>query len=252
VSLGRQNAATIDALAPFAAAMLAYGPSYLTTHPGDLDRTLNIPIDNSIKYTSPTFAGLTAIGLYGVGGTPGSLRTNSTRNVALTFAQGPVTLGASWLRIFGSNVTNSALFDASANPLGPTGPDDSYQSIGVGGSYKADAFFVHGLVTQSRFDTAQAQARSYELGTMYSLSPALKLGADYNYTNVRGRAHTNLGALSIDYFLSKRTDLYAVTAYERASGRNASGGPLSAQLFTFASSSSGNQLAVHLGLRHKF
>jgi len=83
ISAGRQSNATVDAIAPYAASMLAYGPSYLATHPGDHDRVLNIPTDNSLKYTTPNFAGFTGIVSYGFGEVAGDTKQNSSRNAGV-------------------------------------------------------------------------------------------------------------------------------------------------------------------------
>jgi predicted porin len=53
--------------------------------------------------------------------------------------------------------------------------------------------------------------------------------------------------LSADYFLSKRTDLYALLNYEHVQG-----GDATATLFTAAPSSGSNQTIVSLGIRHRF
>ncbi|CAE6969328.1 porin [Paraburkholderia domus] len=252
ISMGRQPAPTVDALTIYSSAGMTYGPAYYSAHPGDLDRTLNIPIDNSVKYTSPTYLGFTAIGLWSFGGQPGDFLLNSTRSAALTYANGPISAGAAYMRAFGANVTNAALFSIGSNPIGPTGPNDSLQTFGFGASYQFTNLLVHLLFTQSRFDQAQTQARVYEIGIKKDLTPFLVLGADYNYTQVRDRAHIQVGSVSADYFLSKRTDIYGLVAMESASGRNASGGELNAQIFTLPASSSSRQLVVHLGLRHRF
>jgi outer membrane protein OmpU len=52
---------------------------------------------------------------------------------------------------------------------------------------------------------------------------------------------------SADYFLSKRTDLYALLNYEHVHG-----GDVRATLFTATPSSGGNQAIVSVGIRHRF
>lgn len=252
VSAGRQANATVDAIAPYAASMLAYGPSYLSTHPGDHDRVLNIPTDNSLKYTSPSFAGVTMIAAYGFGEQAGDNKQNSLRNAGLSYVNGPLSLGAAYLWSSGSNVSSSALLASSSNPFGATGSADVLKSAALGGSYQFENVLLHGNVTQSRFSLARQTARTYEIGTRINLSSALVLGSDYSYTDVQRRARLNILTLSAAYYLSKRTNLYVVAANESVSGNNASGTPLTAQLFTMSAASGAHQSALHMGIRHTF
>lgn len=252
VSLGRQANATVDALAPYSAAMLGYGPTYLANHPGDHDRVLNIPTDNSIKYTTPTFGGFNAIVAYAFGEQAGSTRQNSTRNAALTYRNGAWSLGASYLWQSGANVTNLALLAPSANPFGATGAADVLRSAGVGGSYKFGQSFVHGLLTQSKFGLSGVTARTLELGMKYQTATPWVLGLDYSRTKVVDRADYDILTASAAYYLSKRTNLYVTGALENVSGTTVAGTPLTAQLFTLPSSSTGHQRALHSGLRHTF
>ncbi|WP_258170917.1 porin, partial [Burkholderia multivorans] len=68
-----------------------------------------------------------------------------------------------------------------------------------------------------------------------------------SYGGVVSNPHWNQGQVSVDYFLSKRTDVYAYANYIRASGSNAP-----AVLFLSSKSSTNAQTAVVVGVRHKF
>lgn len=252
VSFGRQSNATVDAIAPYAASMLAYGPSYLSTHPGDHDRVLNIPTDNSMKYTTPNIGGFTGIATYGFGEQAGDSKQSSTRNAGLSYVNGPLSLGAAYLWASGSNVTSSALLSAASNPFGTTGSADVLRSFALGGSYQFDRVFVHGNATQSNFGLSNRTARTYEIGSRFHVSDVTVLGADYSYTNVQAQARLNIVSLSAAYYFSKRTNLYVVAANESVSGTNAAGTPLTAQLFTMPASSGSTQRVVHFGIRHTF
>lgn len=252
LSAGRQSNATVDALAPYAASMLAYGPTYYTTHPGDHDRVLNIPTDNSLKYTSPSFSGVTGILSYGFGEQAGDNKQNSSRNAGLSYVNGSLSLGASSLWSSGSNLTNAALLSASSNPFGATSSRDVLRSSGLGASYQFAKVLVHGNVTQSHFSLSNVTARTYEIGSRITAADTIVLGADYSYTDVRDRARLKIISLSASYFLSKRTSLYVVAANESVSGTNAAGTPLTAQLFTLPTSNSSRQNALHMGIRHTF
>jgi predicted porin len=89
--------------------------------------------------------------------------------------------------------------------------------------------------------------------------PAMMVGASYAYT--RGSPVTsgdaggvtyqqlNVGA---EYFLSKRTGVYAVVFGQHASGRDSTGGSAVAAVYGLTPSSSDTQIAATVGLRHKF
>jgi len=131
------------------------------------------------------------------------------------------------------------------------------RTYGAGASYAFGPAEVGAAWTQSRLDstvTGSVRADNYEVNGKYNLTPALGLGIAYTYTNARlggdTSAHWNQVGLQADYALSKRTDVYAQAVYQRASGANAAiynGGALSDQL-----SSSINQTAATVGLRHRF
>jgi len=95
------------------------------------------------------------------------------------------------------------------------------------------------------------KADMYELGTAYSLSPSLKLLAAVEYTtasfdglNGKGKlTQYNLGA---DYWLSKRTDLYAFVSNLRAKDMRNPG------VVGDSTGTDSSQTAVTVGVRHKF
>jgi predicted porin len=99
---------------------------------------------------------------------------------------------------------------------------------------------------------------NYEVNGKYNVTPAMSLGLAYTFTNqkdstgasdAKTRFH-QIGAQA-DYSLSKRTDVYAQVVYQHAMGDSAfasiyNGDP------TTAASSSPNQTAATVGLRHRF
>jgi predicted porin len=89
------------------------------------------------------------------------------------------------------------------------------------------------------------------------LTPALVLGAAYDYTrlasfNGHGGAHYNQGALGADYFLSKRTDVYLIGVYQHATGVDSTGKTAVAAINGLSASSNSNQFTARVGIRHKF
>jgi predicted porin len=59
-------------------------------------------------------------------------------------------------------------------------------------------------------------------------------------------------ASGIDYFLSKRTDVYLIAVYQKASGTDSTGKPAVAAINGPSASADDKQAVVRVGLRHKF
>lgn len=58
--------------------------------------------------------------------------------------------------------------------------------------------------------------------------------------------------LGADYFLSKRTDVYIDGVYQHASGTDSTRGAAVANINGLSPSSTSNQVAALVGIRHKF
>jgi len=87
------------------------------------------------------------------------------------------------------------------------------------------------------------------------------VGFGYNYTKGHGNgvdASYNQFSLGGDYFLSKRTDIYALAGYQKASGKtiDADTGELVNAVASFGDfgndATNDKQAMVMVGLRHKF
>ncbi|MDI7046859.1 porin, partial [Escherichia coli] len=76
----------------------------------------------------------------------------------------------------------------------------------------------------------------------------------YDYTKGYGvnDAKYNQFVAGVDYFLSKRTDLYIAGVYQHASGTDSTGHAAVANISSLSPSSTSNQVATVLGIRHKF
>jgi predicted porin len=92
----------------------------------------------------------------------------------------------------------------------------------------------------------------------YFVSPALRFGLCYIYTSASGdaSAHYNQVSAGAFYNLSKRTDVYLTSAFQRASGeqRTTSGGLQSARatISSYGVDGPGTQTIVTVGMRHRF
>jgi predicted porin len=276
VSIGRQYDPLIDLIQPLTNDG-AFGSAFAT--PGDMDNYDNsYRTSNSIKYTSPNFAGLQIGAMYAFGGQPGSTGAGQTLAVAAAYNHGPFGFGAGYFRANSNNAT-VASFDGlnpnsdvavdsqaitggfvSANSLQiiRAAGDYSYGPVTMGLSYSnveyANYQTAAGGNNDTKFNTGQAFLN-------YQVTPFALVGVGYNYTKGHGNgvnASYNQVSLGGDYFLSKRTDIYALAGYQKASGNtiDAASGELTPAVASMADfgndSSNDRQTMVMVGIRHKF
>jgi predicted porin len=149
---------------------------------------------------------------------------------------------------------------------------NTYQVVGAGGAYTLGAATIGATYSNIRFGNLGASYASPfagqtatfnngEINFKYQLTPALLVGAAYDYTRgtqVEGnsRAQYHQGAVGVDYFLSKRTDVYITGVYQHAVGDtlNAAGQVVEAHaaINGLSNSSTNNQFTARVGIRHKF
>jgi predicted porin len=274
VTIGRQYDPLIDLIQPLTNDD-TFGPTFAT--PGDIDNYDNsYRTNNSVKYTSPNFAGLQIGAMYAFGGVPGSTAAGQTYAAAAAYNNGPFGFGAGYFHA-NSDQGTAATFDG-LNPdaaafaidseaiSGGFVSANSMQIIRAAGNYVFDKF-TFGLSysnvqyknyfdeqNQTHFNTGQAYLN-------YQISPEAVVGIGYNYTKGSGNnvsVSYNQFSFGADYFLSKRTDLYLLAGYQHASGNtiDANTGelvPAVASMGDFGNDASTNKQAMGMvGIRHKF
>lgn len=242
--------------------------------PGDLDNYDNtLRVSNSVKYVSPTFAGLQFEAMYGLGGVAGAVGSQQTYSFGAGYTNGPLALGAGYFYANGGSPTAGVrTWASSSDSLFGTVINQGFASAKsiqiaraaaqytIGGAtlglsysnaqYGTDAFSA--FHTTAKFNTGAAFLN-------YQFSPALRAGAGYNYTSLTGptSAHYNQFNLGTDYALSKKTDLFALAGYQLANGHtlSSSGAVTGAQAsigdYGISSGSSRQALAI-VGMRQKF
>ncbi|MCI3208297.1 MULTISPECIES: porin [Pandoraea] len=256
VTLGRQYDEIVDMLARVDAS-LQWGIYF--AHAGDVDNTSgSVRINNSVKYTSPTVHGVTFAGLYGFGGQPGSVSTQSTSSVGASYSEGPIYLAAAYLYMknpLQAGFDNLAPKNVIYSAYVPSAT--SWRVIGAGGSYKLGDVTLGAEYTTTRFangfNNADVSFDNYEVNVGWVPRPDLSLGAAFVYTHGKldaTGAIPNYRAIDLnaDYLLSKRTDVYLSCAYLKAGGA----APVAAITYIPAPSSTPTQLAVRVGVRHRF
>lgn len=245
----------------------AFGPGFGTTF-GDSDNVEgNFRYSNSVKYVSPNFSGLTFEGLYAFSNSAGNFSQNQAWSAGAGYDNGRFRFAAAYLYLDrpGLGNPNGAVTDDYAgapfalfhtSPLNSTVGVKHQEVAAVGGLYRFSALSVAGMYSNVHFtylDNSGVNLNNFDVIGLYQLTPALTVSAAWlytsgNYQGVSANPHWHQGQVSVDYFLSKRTDVFAFANYVRASN-----GPLApAVIFQASPSSSRNQLLLLGGMRHLF
>ncbi|MBC8751934.1 MULTISPECIES: porin [Paraburkholderia] len=281
VTLGRQYDSVVDYVGPLEVGDQWGG--YIAAHPGDVDNFNNTyRTNNTVKYTSANYGGLKFGGTYSFGGQAGNITGNQIWSLGAGYNNGPLVLGVGYLNAR-TPAASGGLFNSSGTIATPaaavTSPvyagfasANTYQVIGAGGAYTFGAatigatysnvrFANLGKTFASPFKGQSATFNNAELNFKYQLTPALLVGAAYDYTrgaeiSGNSRAQYHQGAVGVDYFLSRRTDVYVIGVYQHALGDtvNAAGATVAAtaSINQLTASSNQNQFTARIGIRHKF
>ncbi|MBU9651198.1 porin [Burkholderia multivorans] len=285
VMLGRQYDMVVDNLGPFIVGDQWGG--YMAAHPADLDNFNNTyRVNNEIKYTSQPIAGLTFGGTYSFGGVAGNVSRNQIWSLGATYANGALLAGVGYLNVRnpntsfyggggsqaattggvpGSNLGSSPVISgyASARTLQVIGAGMAYTfgAATVGATYSNTRFMSLGDRTSGPVPaggiSGTATFNNAEVNLKYQITPALVAGVAYDYTHNSGAAGQasatyHQGSAGMDYFLSKRTDVYTVATFQHAHGTDSTGKTAVASINQLTPSTSDRQLAIRIGIRHKF
>ncbi|NMM02789.1 porin [Paraburkholderia sp. RP-4-7] len=170
---------------------------------------------NAVTYTSPNIAGFQFAALYSLGGVAGSFQTGRAYSVGAKYTNGTLLVGAAYINV--NNAADSAL--ASVGELYPA----NVRAYTAGASYKfggltAKASFANFKANSVPVSVDPALANStntsvniYSGGVDYFALPDLDLNAGvyYQQDRVNSGGHSVMGAIGTQFFLSKRTSLYA-------------------------------------------
>nr|WP_232470781.1 porin [Caballeronia hypogeia] len=273
VTLGKQTDSVTDYLGPVSATG-TWGGTYFA-HPGNLDN-LNgdaFRLNNSVKFQSANYSGLTFGGSYAFSNTAGSFAANRAYSAGVGYANGPLKAGAAYTQSNGANSNGAGAITGGSPTIsfanGYTSlanvNDLRLRTFGAGASYSIGAVTFGGLWSQVRQDANSVDGKvvdnNIEVNGRYALTPALAIGAAYTFTLSKvtygGGDGSNIVryhqfGLQTDYALSKRTDIYAEGVVQLASGLDKGEYP-TARIGGFSTaSSSGRQVLVTTGIRHRF
>jgi predicted porin len=265
VTIGRQYDMFWDYIAPYAAPSAAVG---LAANPGDADNLMGSwRYNNAVKYASPTFGGFSAEALYAFSNAAGQFGVNRAFSVGAGYQSSGLKVGLAYVQLDSPGVAhpNGAVTDDyfgapfelfHTSPLNGNVGVQRQRNYGIAGSYDfGNGVKLNMLVDQIHFeylDGTSLRLSNYGTSLSWFLTPALMLGASYTYSQGKyggldANPHWNTAMLSVDYFLSKRTDVYLYDVVQRVSGPYAV-----ADIFLNAPSTSRVQNMLLAGIRHRF
>jgi predicted porin len=280
VTFGRQYDSMIDYVAPLSSMQQWAGGT--AAHAGDVDNMANNNrVNNSIKYASTNYGGLTFGGLYSLGGIAGAPGRNQIYSLGAGYTNGPLTLDVAYVNVRDPNLSYFAGNPGALTATGSNMPSPAYsgyasattqQILGAGGAYqfgKGTLGLIYNYVLFSglgntsvgpnklpggRLVSGSGKFNSVEVNYKYLLTPFIQLGAEYSFTKEDGigDAKYHLFTLGVDYFLSKRTDIYLIGTTALASGTNSLGQRAVPVINSLTPPKSNQQTYVRVALRHTF
>lgn len=271
VTLGRQYDSVVDYLAPLSFTGVHPGGNNLSTHPFDNDNLNNsFRVDNAVKFSSVSYAGVKFGALYGLSNQAGGFADNRLYSFGASYDAGPLRLGAGYLQANSPGSNNNT--DGALTLTERTFIAALQRTYGSGVNYTLGAATLGLVWTRTQLggltminganslglvqNGAGAGFNNYELNGSYRLSSSLSLNGSYTFTdsslsNASGLHHPKWQEVSLqtDYFLSKRTDVYLQASYQHIAS---DGSGLGADISGQGISSSDQQAVVAAGLRHRF
>ncbi|WP_188131032.1 porin [Paraburkholderia panacisoli] len=249
LTLGRQWDLTDDVLLPNANGAVQY--NYFLYHPANIDNAAVTTVNNSVKYASNPWHGVSARVMYGF--TDPSTGQGRYVGGALLYKSSALQLGA----VYSDTRNKSYALNTSLGYASFLGQDLSggvafrardSQIFGVAGTYTPNRQWAfHAIVDTAKIasNTDSAHATTTELGIDWNVTPFDTVLLGGYRTWFAGKNYTTAG-LSNLYHLSVRTTLYAELTYQRA------GGGAHAALLSLSPSSSSEQMSVRIGMQHFF
>jgi predicted porin len=269
IKFGRQYDSVVDYLAPLTSNGGTTG--YIFSHPFDNDNTDNtFRVDNAIKFSSIKYGGLKFGGMYAMSNQAGGFANNRVYSAGATYTGGAVSVAAAYLQANnpGANTTgalpqNGTNFVAQRQRIWGAGINYTLASAILGFVYthtSLDSPTSSVYTGAFGIDPSSLKFDNFEVNAKYQFTPAFSAALMYTYTKGTFDASTgksnpkwHQAGLSLDYFISKRTDVYAQTAYQHVTG-GTTGTVLDDALIpgSAGSSSTTSQVVARIGLKHTF
>ncbi|WDZ95642.1 porin [Herbaspirillum sp. WKF16] len=251
----------------------------------NLNRLQGVRTNNSVNFTTNNLSGFTGNLMYGFGETAGKTSAGQSFGIGGKYENGPLGLGLNYYQSkAGATPSDVSLIPITAVGVTPAATNvytnaanagsSAQKVLNVVASYQFGPARVYGNYSRVKQDLNTAgvagfagvtaatrttagtlalskKADLYEIGTAYALSPSLKLLAAVQHTRaefdgVSGKGKLTQYNLGADYWLSKRTDLYAFVSNLRATDMKNPG------VYGDTTGNDASQTAVTVGVRHKF
>jgi predicted porin len=242
----------------------------------NLNRLEGTRTNNSIRYNTPDLSGFTASAIYGFGEAAGQTSNGQSFGLGGQYANGPLGLFAAYYQsklgtIGGTNASDTSILGNTSFAGHGAAGDTALKTFSLGASYQVGPARLYGNWSRTKQPLAYAtttgvltnggftvgsfnntKADIFELGVNYAVTAPLHLLASVQYNKLTfadaGSAKGKLTQINLgtDYFLSKRTDLYAFVSNLRAKDA------VNPCVYGDSLGNTGNQTAVAVGIRHKF
>lgn len=213
LTLGRQTNPTyvnMGTLSPFGVSVV-FSPLVLQSFVGTYNGALigDTVWNNTIQYATPRVGGLAASVIYGLGEQPDSIGT------------GNLGLHANYV-----NGDFSAAFSAQRFRAPVTAPRAQQNGYLLGATYDFRVVKLYGALGRTTSEGVANDTKTYDIGVKVPVTQSSAVLAEWAHTkrDLGATDNTrNTASIGYDYFLSKRTDIYAVYSYDKQSGFDSAG-----------------------------
>ncbi|WP_460911163.1 porin [Paraburkholderia jirisanensis] len=264
VTLGRQYDAMRDLVEPLQG---NWQLEYSST-PGDIDNTDNtVRFNNTIKWTSPIWAGVQVVATYSAGGVSGSVASGQSYSAAIDYKLDKFAIAGGMFHIDNGSATLSTRGTTTADSLFGSSVNSAYSTARsitvarIATQYTLGQVMIGGYYSFSEYTSDASSAfrgsERYNNGSVYALwhvTPAFSAQIGYDYLRSSGHSSATYNQVTgaIDYLLSKRTDLYAMAGWVHASGTNGQGAAQAVIASSNVNAGANWQALAALGIRHRF
>ncbi|MBP0598315.1 porin [Herbaspirillum sp. LeCh32-8] len=260
LTLGRQTDYLEDIGTKYTSFQIFGGSGVRAGHFNSLDRVTGARTSNSLRFDSAVYGGFSGSLFYGFGEVAGNNAAGRAVGVGANYANGPFGIGGAYYQ---SKLAGDAL-PARAG-------DTDLKTFTLGASYQAGPAKLFAAWSQTRRPlqaplaatglvniTSATRANIVDVGVDYAYDSKLHLLASVIHdradlaraTTGATRAHTTQVNLGVDYYLSKRTDVYAM--FSRQNAGDAVNPGVIGQSYSVAPADDSAQNVLRMGLRHKF
>jgi predicted porin len=269
VTFGRQYDSVVDYLAPLTSNGGTTG--FIFSHPLDNDNTDNtFRVNNAVKFASNKYGGVQFGGTYGFSNQSGGFANNREYSLGATYTGAALSAAAVYLQAnnpggnaTGALATDDTNFVARREQIWGAGVNYTWASATFGFVYThttLDAPTASVYIGAFAISPNSLKFDNFEVNGRYQITPSLVASAMYTFTKGSFDASTGTSepkwhqaGLMIDYFLSRRTDVYAQAAYQHVTG-SSTGTALDQALIPGAAgvSSTTSQVVARIGIKHTF